>query len=122
MISRDNPRLHAKRLDLLGVGSFGQVWRGVLKSTAFSKTAKDIVVAIKILEISEESASDVEKELYFLSHLRSPYIANFLDAFFYGQECWIVMEYCSAGSLSDILEATHSVLNEMQLKAVMAYA
>jgi serine/threonine protein kinase len=33
----------------------------------------------------------------------------------------IVMEYCAAGSLSDINEAIHRVLNEDELRAVVAY-
>ena len=31
------------------------------------------------------------------------------------------MEYCAAGSLSDLYEATKTTLNEPQLRAVMAY-
>lgn len=31
------------------------------------------------------------------------------------------MEYCAAGSLSDINEALHRVLNEDELKATVAY-
>jgi serine/threonine protein kinase len=33
----------------------------------------------------------------------------------------IVMEYCAAGSLSDINEAIHRVLNEEELKSTVAY-
>lgn len=32
------------------------------------------------------------------------------------------MEYCAAGSLSDINDATHRVLTEEQLKATIAYS
>ncbi|CAG8765582.1 34225_t:CDS:2, partial [Racocetra persica] len=76
-------------------GSFGEVFKG------FDKRTK-IPVAIKIIDLehAEDEIEDIQQEIAILSQLDSQYYGSFLK----GSHLWIVMEYCSGGSCSDLMK------------------
>lgn len=121
MLRRENPRFHFRRQELLGIGSFGKVYKGQAIQNAVSDGGFSEDVAIKVIKICDDSFSDLEKELHFLAALRSPFVVNLLDTFLYEDHCWIVMEFCSVGSLSDVTDACQDHLTEEQIKASVAY-
>eukprot|EP01041_Mallomonas_annulata_P010512 gene10512-21921_t len=108
-----DPNLVFELVELLGEGSYGAVYKGVHKENGQE-------LAIKIIP-SEEDMTQLEQEIDFLQRLKSPYVVSFIEGYLYDMELWIVMEYCAAGSLSDLYEATKTPLNEVQLRGVMAY-
>ena len=91
----------------LGEGGFGYVY-----------LAQDILleehyVAIKCLKINE---SDRERylirEMDFLSTLADPHVVGFYHHFHNENSLFLVMEYCSGGSLRQLLQTEHRVTPE----------
>ena len=41
--------------------------------------------------------------LYSLSYTHSQYVVKYYGSYFKNTDLWIVMEYCGAGSVSDIM-------------------
>lgn len=111
--SLSDPNQVFELVELLGEGSYGAVYKGVNKINGDE-------AAIKIIP-SEEDMSQLQQEIDFLRRLKSPYVVSFIEGYLFDMELWIVMEYCAAGSMSDLYEATKTSLNEPQLRAVMAY-
>ena len=96
---------------LLGEGSYGLVYRG-------DNLRNREEVAIKVLPCPSDK--DIGMEVEFLRKLECPYIVTFQQAFVYARELWIVMEFCSGGSISDIIRYTKRPLDEFQLVGVVA--
>lgn len=98
-------------INLLGQGSFGDVWKAIHRET-------QAVVAVKVIANSSSSASEEEKikgEIDILSRCDSAYIVGYCECFIKPPtnkpgEMWIVMEYCEGGSMSDLLEANAGYL------------
>eukprot|EP01083_Nonionella_stella_P167076 560590_1 len=95
----------------LGEGAFGMVYKALDKRDGE-------LVAIKIMPVEVESGS-MEKEIQLLRSCKSHYIVNFRGSYKKDFNIWIVMEYCGAGSVLDIMRATGDNLTEHQIKMVM---
>jgi serine/threonine protein kinase len=105
---KDTPKKIVEKKELLGKGSFGSVYRGILiqKSEENKSENSSNEVAVKIVSYTGSAeSSDVGRELYFLRNLHNPFIVNYINSFMYKRDLWIVMEYCDAGSLLDLYRA-----------------
>jgi len=113
-----------EKLSLLGEGSFGNVYKARYIPT-------EAVVAVKVqknVARNEHERDILLSEIDILGKCDSPYVVGYYQCFFHNSipgldEMWIVMEYCSAGSMSDLIEAmTNSsmVLPEECVRAVCA--
>ncbi|KAE8152567.1 kinase-like domain-containing protein [Aspergillus avenaceus] len=93
----DPEALYMKQ-NCIGGGSFGRVYKGVDKRTGAS-------VAIKIIDVenAEDEVEDIIQEIAILSELNSPYVTRYHGSFLKGSSLWIVMEFCSGGSCSDLM-------------------
>lgn len=62
-------------------------------------------VAIKIIDVenAEDEVEDIIQEIAILSELNSPYVTRYHGSFLKGSSLWIVMEFCSGGSCSDLM-------------------
>lgn len=114
---RETPKNIVEKKELLGKGSFGSVYRGLLVNHKSSH--QPIEVAVKIV-CSVDNQDEIGRELYFLRTLKNPFIVNYYSSFIYKGELWIIMEFCDAGSLLDLNRATEKTLTEPQIKAVIA--
>ncbi|KAL4893338.1 kinase-like domain-containing protein [Aspergillus ambiguus] len=93
----DPETLYMKQ-NCIGGGSFGRVYKGVDKRTGAS-------VAIKIIDVenAEDEVDDIIQEIAILSELNSPHVTRYHGSFLKGSSLWIIMEYCSGGSCSDLM-------------------
>jgi serine/threonine-protein kinase 24/25/MST4 len=63
-------------------------------------------VAIKVmdLESAEDDIDDIQREITILKQLNSPYITKYYESFVEAAKLYLIMEFCQAGSLHDILK------------------
>lgn len=93
-----DPEAFYTKQNCIGGGSFGKVYKGVDKRTGQS-------VAIKIIDVenAEDEVEDIIQEISILSELCSPYVTKYHGSFLKGSDLWIIMEFCSGGSCSDLM-------------------
>ncbi|KAJ1548730.1 Serine/threonine-protein kinase 25 [Cladochytrium tenue] len=87
-------------LERIGRGSFGEVFKGVQRSTGQ-------LVAVKVLDLDTtgDDLADVQREIAVLSHCDSDRITRYRGSFLVGTKLWIVMDYAAGGSLRAILKS-----------------
>lgn len=114
-VSTQDPSQLFDILSKLGEGSYGVVYRGLDKRDGR-------VVAIKVLEVDGDDASELQREIHILKECDSDYIVRYRGSFFKDNRLWIVMEYCGAGSLCDLMAICERTLTEEQIASVMRQA
>ena len=99
------------RGQLLGRGSFGSVFTGVLRCGA--------LVAVKVVDLHldegvKEELGNVQKEVDFLRKLRHPNVIEYKACFVDHEACsiYIFMEYAVGGSLTSLVKKCHEPLSE----------
>lgn len=104
-------RFHS--LELIGKGSFGDVFKGVDK-----ELNKEVAIKVIDLEEAEDEVEDIQKEISVLSQCRSPYITEYYGSYLHQTKLYIVMEYMAGGSVSDLLE-TGPPLDEGSIACIL---
>ncbi|XP_049936608.1 uncharacterized protein LOC116264894 isoform X2 [Nymphaea colorata] len=100
-------------LELIGRGSFGDVFKGFDK-----ELNKEVAIKVIDLEEAEDEIDDIQKEISVLSQCRSPYITDYYGSYLHQTKLWIVMEYMAGGSVSDLLQ-TGPPLDEMSIACIL---
>ncbi|XP_043689872.1 serine/threonine-protein kinase svkA-like [Telopea speciosissima] len=100
-------------LELIGRGSFGDVYKG------FDKELNK-VVAIKVIDLeeAEDEIEDIQKEIAVLSQCRSSYVTEYYGSYLHQTKLWIVMEYMAGGSVADLIQ-TGCPLDEMSIACIL---
>lgn len=104
-------RFHS--LELIGKGSFGDVFKGIDK-----ELNKEVAIKVIDLEEAEDEVEDIQKEISVLSQCRSPYITEYYGSYLHQTKLYIVMEYMAGGSVSDLLE-TGPPLDEGSIACIL---
>ena len=97
----------------VGDGSYGTVFRGRNRAT-------DAEVAVKVVEVDEgaEDAESLRREIDILRNCSSPFIVNYIGSYLRRNELYIVMEYCAAGSVSDLIGIVGKPLDGACIRAI----
>jgi len=96
---QSDPEEFYVRQDRIGKGSFGEVFK------AFDKrTRKPVAIKVIDLESAEDEIEDIQQEIAILSQLDSSYVTRYHGSYLKGTSLWIIMEYCSGGSCSDLMK------------------
>lgn len=68
------------------------------------RTGKSVAIKVIDVENAEDEVDDIIQEINILSELNSPFVTKYYGSFLKGSDLWIVMEYCSGGSCSDLMK------------------
>jgi len=96
----------------LGEGSYGSVYK------ALHKDSKQ-VLAIKQVPVDTD-LQEIIKEISIMQQCDSPYVVKYYGSYFKNTDLWIVMEYCGAGSVSDIMRLRKKTLTEQEIATVLS--
>uniref|UniRef100_A0A914WQ71 non-specific serine/threonine protein kinase n=1 Tax=Plectus sambesii TaxID=2011161 RepID=A0A914WQ71_9BILA len=95
----------------LGEGSYGAVYKAVHKDTGQ-------ILAVKKVPV-ETDLQEIIKEISIMQQCDSQYVVKYYGSYFKNADLWIVMEYCGAGSVSDIMRLRRKTLGEPEIGAVL---
>jgi serine/threonine protein kinase len=101
-------------LDVLGEGSYGSVHKARNRQTSE-------IVAIKIIPV-EGDQDELLREIEILKTCSNAHIINYFGSYFHESDLWIVMEYCGAGSVSDLIGAASALPTEEQICVILQCA
>eukprot|EP00123_Amoebidium_parasiticum_P015701 comp23106_c0_seq1/m.37174 comp23106_c0_seq1/g.37174 ORF comp23106_c0_seq1/g.37174 comp23106_c0_seq1/m.37174 type:complete len:568 (-) comp23106_c0_seq1:711-2414(-) len=107
-----DPETYYTKMDRIGKGSFGEVYKGIRKEDG----AK---VAIKIIDLeeAEDEIDDIQQEIKVLQECFSEYIVRYFGSFVKGHQLWIIMEYLGGGSALDLIKP--GVMDETQIAVIL---
>lgn len=75
----------------------------VLLYSVDKRTGQSVAIKIIDVENAEDEVEDIIQEISILSELNSPYVTKYHGSFLKGSDLWIIMEFCSGGSCSDLM-------------------
>ncbi|KAM6318929.1 serine/threonine-protein kinase PAK 3-like [Aegotheles albertisi] len=109
LVSAGNPKKKYMCFEKVGAGGFGTVYAAINVATGQK-------VAIKQINLQQQSMKDLIKEILVMKESKNANIVAYLDSYLAGEELWVVMEYLDGGSLTDIV--TKFRMHEGQMAAV----
>jgi serine/threonine kinase 3 len=95
----------------LGEGSFGSVFKALHKKSGQFLAIKQVPV--------QNDLQEIIKEISIMQQCDSPWIVKYYGSYFKSTDLWIVMEYCGAGSVSDIMRLRKKTLTEDEIATIL---
>ncbi|PWN23846.1 Pkinase-domain-containing protein [Microstroma glucosiphilum] len=113
-----------KRLELVGRGAYGAVYRG-----QHIPTGNAVALKVVNLDTPDDDVSDIQKEVAVLSQLReaeSKNVVRYWGCWLKGPELWIVMDYAEGGSIRTLMRGgpiveQHAVVIVRETLIALAY-
>jgi len=96
----------------LGEGSYGSVYKALHKES-------QQVLAIKQVPVDTD-LQEIIKEISIMQQCDSPYVVKYYGSYFKNTDLWIVMEFCGAGSVSDIMRLRKKTLSEDEIATILS--
>lgn len=107
-----NPEEFWEIIGELGDGAFGKVYKAQNKET-------NVLAAAKVIDTkSEEELEDYMVEIDILASCDHPNIVKLLDAFYYENNLWILIEFCAGGAVDAVMLELERPLTESQIQVV----
>ena len=98
----------------IGKGSYGNVYKSVHKETLK-------LYALKQISLDSYDLNEIIKEISIMQQCTdSPFIVKYYGSYFMENDLWIVMEYCTAGSVSDLMKILETTLSEECVVSVLS--
>ncbi|XP_014771634.1 serine/threonine-protein kinase 3 [Octopus bimaculoides] len=97
----------------IGRGSYGSVYKALHKESGS-------VLAIKKVPVDTD-LQEIIKEISIMQQCDSQFIVKYYGSYFKNTDLLIVMEYCGAGSVSDIMRLRNKTLNELEIATILSY-
>ena len=116
--SGDNPAEEFEFIDRLGAGAWGTVYKAIHKKSGY-------IMAIKSMpfDVNSEAATNLRKEINVFKHCDHPNVVRYFGCYDYGEDSiWLIMEYCSGGSIYDRLRGINcekTVFDELMIATVI---
>ncbi len=93
-----DPATLYEKLEPVGRGSFGQVYRGQRRSDG-----AEVAIKVADLEASPDEIEDIQAEIAFLAACQSKHVVRYYGSHLKGAHLWIIMEYLAGGSVLDLM-------------------
>ena len=100
-------------LEKLGQGNYGIVYKVQDKYT-------NKIYAAKISSLYTNNLESNKKEINVLKQCNSPYIIHYYGSYIKNKTIWIIIEYCDAGSVLDLMRISNKNLNEQQIASIIS--
>ncbi|KAH6575010.1 hypothetical protein BASA50_005090 [Batrachochytrium salamandrivorans] len=119
MIGLSEQELESDPLDIftiiskVGEGSYGSVHKAI-----FNRTGQ--TCAIKKIPIENDLEQNI-KEIHTMTAFSSEHVVQYYGSYFLEDELWIVMEFCAAGSISDVMRLCDTCLSEDMIAVICRY-
>lgn len=102
----------------LGEGAYGSVFRGVHKKSKASVALKQVHVDTKAVA-TDTWFQETIKEICMLQLCSNEHVVKYFGSFYKAEDLWIIMEYCKAGSVLDLMRRRRTVMTELQISTIL---
>lgn len=99
-------------LGTLGEGAYASVYKAV-------HTETEVTVAIKQLVVDGADCEIIANEIDMLRDVENDNVVKYLGSLFVAPYLHIIMEFCEAGSVSDIMRIREKVMTEIEMATIL---